>query len=66
MIGSEGCFGVLTHVTLKIFKYRPENHFYFGFMFKDWESAQKQREKSYNQKAENLRSLESPILKKRK
>lgn len=41
MIGSEGCFGVLTHVTLKIFKYRPENHLYFGFMFKDWESAQK-------------------------
>ncbi|HEY8395297.1 MAG TPA: FAD-binding oxidoreductase, partial [Bacilli bacterium] len=41
MMGSEGTFGVLTHVTLKIFKYRPENHLRFSFMFKDWQSAQK-------------------------
>lgn len=41
MIGSEGAFGILTTVTLKIFKYRPENHFRFSFMFRDWESAQK-------------------------
>lgn len=41
MIGSEGAFGILTTVTFKIFKYRPENHFRFSFMFRDWESAQK-------------------------
>ncbi len=40
MIGSEGAFGVLTHVTLKIFKLRPENHYRFSFMFKNWEEAQ--------------------------
>lgn len=41
MIGSEGAYGILTQVTLKIFKYRPENHLRFSFMFRDWESAQK-------------------------
>lgn len=40
MIGSEGCYGVLTHVTLKVFKYRPQNHFRFSFMFHNWEQAQ--------------------------
>jgi alkyldihydroxyacetonephosphate synthase len=39
MMGSEGAFGILTHVTLKIFRYAPKNHFRFSFMFKDWESA---------------------------
>lgn len=40
MIGSEGAFGILTHVTLKIFKYHPENHLRFSYMFKNWEDAQ--------------------------
>lgn len=39
MMGSEGTFGVLTHVTLKVFRYMPENHYKFSFMFKDWETA---------------------------
>lgn len=40
MMGSEGAFGVLTHVTLKVFKYRPKNHIKFSYMFKSWEEAQ--------------------------
>lgn len=39
MMGSEGTFGVLTHVTLKIFRHMPKNHYKFSYMFKDWESA---------------------------
>jgi len=40
MMGSEGTFGVLTHVTLKIFRYTPETIRRFSFMFRDWETAQ--------------------------
>ncbi len=39
MIGSEGCFGVLVEVTLKIFRYLPENRRYFSFIFPSWEKA---------------------------
>lgn len=39
MMGSEGTFGVLTHVTLKVFKYMPENQLRFSYMFKNWEDA---------------------------
>ncbi len=39
MMGSEGTFGVLTHVTLKVFRWMPQNHFKFSFMFKDWHTA---------------------------
>lgn len=39
MMGSEGTFGILTHVTLRVFKYMPENRCRFSFMFKDWESG---------------------------
>ena len=39
MIGSEGCFGVLVEVTLKIFRYAPENRRYFGFIFPSWAKA---------------------------
>lgn len=39
MKGSEGCFGVLVAVTMKIFKYCPENVRPFAFMLPDWESA---------------------------
>ena len=40
MMGSEGTFGVLTHVTLRVFRYMPETIKRFSFMFKDWETAQ--------------------------
>lgn len=40
MMGSEGAFGVLTHVTLKIFRHMPENVKRYSFMFPDWETAQ--------------------------
>ena len=39
MMGSEGAFGVLTHVTLKVYRHMPENHYKFSYMFKDWETA---------------------------
>jgi alkyldihydroxyacetonephosphate synthase len=39
MIGSEGAFGVLTHVTLKVFRCFPRTVRYFSYMFKDWETA---------------------------
>jgi len=37
--GSEGTFGVVVEVTWKLFRYMPENRKYFGFIFRDWESA---------------------------
>jgi len=37
--GSEGAFGVLVAVTLKIFRYQPENRRKFAFIFPDWEAA---------------------------
>ncbi len=40
MMGSEGCFGVLTHVTLKVFRHQPETIRRFSYMFKDWRIAQ--------------------------
>ncbi len=39
MKGSEGCFGVLVGVTLKVFRYLPQNTRQFAFMFPDFESA---------------------------
>ena len=39
MIGSEGTCGVLVAVTLKIFRYMPENTRRFSFIFKDYPSA---------------------------
>ncbi|MDR0884277.1 MAG: FAD-binding oxidoreductase [Oscillospiraceae bacterium] len=39
MMGSEGAFGVLTHVTLRVFKHMPENRKRFSFVFKDWKSG---------------------------
>ena len=39
MMGSEGAFGVLTEVTLRVFRYMPENRKRFSYMFKDWETA---------------------------
>ena len=40
MMGSEGTFGVLTHVTLKIFRHMPETVQRFSYMFPNWEIAQ--------------------------
>ena len=39
MIGSEGTFGVLTAVTLRLCLYMPENRQRFAFLFKSWEDA---------------------------
>jgi alkyldihydroxyacetonephosphate synthase len=40
LIGSEGTFGILVEVTLKVFRYYPKNRRYFSYMFRDWDDAQ--------------------------
>ncbi len=37
--GSEGTFGILVEITMKIFRYLPENRARFSFMYPTWESA---------------------------
>ena len=39
MLGSEGSFGILVEVTLKVFRYTPQNRQKFAFMFKTWEET---------------------------
>ena len=39
MKGNEGTFGVLVELTLKIFKYMPENRQRFGFIFPTFQDA---------------------------
>lgn len=39
MMGSEGTFGVLTEVTLRVFRWMPENRKRFSYMFKNWTVA---------------------------
>lgn len=39
MKGSEGAFGVLVELTMKIFRYMPENRQRFAFMFPSWDAA---------------------------
>lgn len=39
LIGSEGIFGVLVNVTLKVFHHQPDNRRYFSYMFKSWGDA---------------------------
>jgi alkyldihydroxyacetonephosphate synthase len=39
MMGSEGAYGILTSVTLKVFRYMPENQRRFSYIFKNWEDA---------------------------
>ena len=39
MKGSEGTFGILVEVTMKIFRYRPENRERFSFMYPTWDAA---------------------------
>ena len=40
LMGSEGAYGVLTHVTLKVFRHMPQTIRRFSYMFRDWETAQ--------------------------
>lgn len=39
MKGSEGTFGILVEITMKIFRYRPENRERFSFMYPTWDAA---------------------------
>jgi alkyldihydroxyacetonephosphate synthase len=39
MKGSEGTFGILVEVTMKIFRHMPENRQRFSFMYPTWEDA---------------------------
>ncbi len=39
MKGSEGAFGILVEVTMKIFRYLPANRRRFSFMYPTWEAA---------------------------
>jgi alkyldihydroxyacetonephosphate synthase len=39
LTGSEGTFGVLVEVTLKIFRHQPENTRRFSYMFRTWDQA---------------------------
>lgn len=39
MMGSEGAYGILTHVTLRVFKFMPENRKRFSYVFKSWEDG---------------------------
>jgi alkyldihydroxyacetonephosphate synthase len=39
MKGSEGTFGILVEVTMKIWRYMPENRQRFSFMYPTWEAA---------------------------
>ncbi len=39
MIGSEGAYGILVEVTLKLGRFRPENRRRFSFVFRDWDAG---------------------------
>ena len=39
LMGSEGAFGVLTQVTLKVFRWMPQNRQRFTYFFKSWDDA---------------------------
>jgi len=39
MKGSEGCFGILVEVTMKIFRHMPDNRARFSYMYPTWEAA---------------------------
>ncbi len=39
MKGSEGSYGILTELTMKVFHYMPENQNDFAFIFSSWEDA---------------------------
>ena len=39
LMGSEGSFGILVEVTMKVFRYMPENASRFAFIFPSWEEG---------------------------
>lgn len=39
IIGSEGIFGIITEITMKIHRRYPKNTKYFAILFKDWEKS---------------------------
>jgi len=39
LLGSEGAFGILTELTLRIFRHLPGNRRRFSFLFPDWPSG---------------------------
>lgn len=39
MMGSEGCYGILVSVTLKVFRHMLENQRRFSYIFKNWEDG---------------------------
>lgn len=39
MMGSEGCFGVLCNVTLKLSRWQPKNRKRYSYMFRNWQDA---------------------------
>ena len=39
LMGSEGAFGVLTAVTLRVFRWMPRNRQRFTYLFKSWDEA---------------------------
>lgn len=39
MMGSEGAYGILVSVTLKVFRHMPENQRRFSYIFKNWDDA---------------------------
>ena len=41
MMGSEGAFGVLTHVSLRFFRHMPQTIKRFSYIFANWELARK-------------------------
>lgn len=41
LMGGEGAFGVLTHVTLRVFRHLPNSIRRFSCMFPDWETGQR-------------------------
>jgi len=40
MMGSEGAYGILTHVSLRFFRHMPQTIKRFSYMFPDWETGQ--------------------------
>ncbi len=39
MKGSEGAYGILVELTMRVYRYQPENRQRFSFMFPTWEAA---------------------------
>ena len=37
--GSEGAFGVVVELTMKVFRYMPENRLYYSYIFPTWQKA---------------------------